>query len=357
MRLQSPLVYHKGSVIGIDIGGHSAKLAQVRRASKGVEVLVYGHVNFVPESIVEGVVVDPETLAKSLKPLLTESVKSKVGSHKVATALPVSKVFTRILRLPPMEKSDLEEAVRLESEQSIPVPQTDLYMDHEIIGTSKTAKGEVHTDVLLVAAPRAIVDSYVSLFSLLGLEIAAIEIGLMSIARTLVATQRLDGPSIIIDCGAESADLAIFDKVIRLTGTVKVGGDHITAALVKGLGITTEQANEIKYKFGVGPSGLQAKVLETITPLLKTLTGEITKAIKYYTDRNPDRLVNNVILTGGGASMPGLAEYLASNLKTAKVSLANPWANMITKHVKALDSLEAPIYTTALGLALLEVMP
>jgi len=356
--LQSPLVYHKGSLFGIDIGSHSAKLAQVRRTGKGVEVMAYGHVDFAPETVVEGVVVDPDSLAKAIKPLLDGGIGGvKFTSRKIATALPIAKGFTRILQLPPMEKKDLEEAVKLEAEQSIPVPETDLYMDHEVIGTTKNDKGENHTDVLLVAAPRAIVDSYVKLFGLLDLEIVAIEVSLMAIARTLIATQPALGPTLIVDFGSESADLAIIDKVIRLTGTIAVGGDQITASLVKNLGITAEQANEIKYKFGVGPSGLQAKVMETINPLLKSLTSEITKAMKYYQDRNLGHQISNVTLTGGGASMPGMAGYLAEGLKGTNVSISNPWSNLITKHVKALDSLEAPMYATALGLALLEVMP
>jgi len=351
--LQSSLVYHKGSIIGVDIGSHTAKLAQVHKSGKGIDVLVYGHIDFGPETVVEGVIVDPENLAKVIKPLLANVHGS---AHKVATALPVAKVFTRILRLPPMEKSDLEEAVRLEAEQSIPVTQTDLYMDHEIIGTVKTDKGETHTDVLVVAAPRAIVDSYVKLFGLLNLEIAAIEISLMSIARTQTVAQQKGGPVLMIDFGASSADLAIVDGVVRLTGTVGFGGDKITATLAKNLGITPEQANEIKFKFGIGPSGLQSKVMTAINPLLKGLASEITKALKYYKDRYQGQEVKAIILSGGGASMPGLLQYLTENFTAATVSLANPWSNLNTTHVKALDSLESPLYTTVLGLALVEVM-
>lgn len=351
--MQSSLLYHKGSIFGVDIGSHTAKFAQVRKSGKGIEILVYGHVDFGPETVVEGVVVDPENLAKIIKPLLVGNIHG--NAHKVATALPVAKVFTRILRLPPMDPGDLDEAVRLEAEQSIPVPQTDLYMDHEIIGSVRTDKGETHTDVLLVAAPRAIVDSYVKLFGLLDLELASIEISLMAIARTL-ATSKRSAPTLIVDLGASSADLAISDSVIRLTGTVDVGGDKITASLVKNLGITAEQANEIKYKFGIGPSGLQSKVMTAINPLLKSLTSEITKALKYYRDRYEGQEVTTITLSGGGASLPGLAQYLAENVKGVTITVANPWANVNTAHVKALDSLESPLYTTALGLALVEVV-
>lgn len=350
--MQSPLIYHKGSLFGIDIGSHSAKLAQVRHTNKGIEVLAYGHVDFVPQTVVEGIVVDPETLAKAIKPLITKGIGSHFSAHKVATALPVAKVFTRILQLPPMGPSDLIEAIKLEAEQSIPIPETDLYMDHEIIGSGKDKNGVAHTDVLLVAAPRAIVDSYVKLFAALNLEIAAIEVGLMAIARMLTSTKQISGPALIVDFGSSSADLAVFDGVIRLTGTVGVGGDQISKQLVTSLGITFEQANEIKYKFGIGPSGLQAKVLEAISPLLKSLTSEINKASKYYLDRNPSRKIDTIVLSGGGASMPGMAQYLTKNLAGVKVRVANPWENLLTAHVKALDSLEAPMYATALGLAL-----
>lgn len=354
--MQSSLIYHKGSLFGIDIGSRSAKLVSVRKTGKGIEVLAYGHADFSVETVVEGIVVDPESLAQTLRPLITQAIGSaKLGTHKVTTALPVSQVFTRILQLPPMDPADLIEAVKLEAEQSIPIPQTDLYMDHEIIGTSKTANGDTHTDVLLVAAPRAIVDSYVKLFGLLGFDIAAIEVSLMAIARTLVYTHQISGPTLIVDFGSGSADLAVFDKVIRLTGTSPIGGDQISQALAKNLGITIEQANEIKYRFGLGPSGLQAKIFEAIMPQLKSLVSEINKASKYYLDRNPNHQITTIVLSGGGASMPGLSQYLSENFKTLKVQVANPWSNLITARVKALDSLSAPMYTTALGLALLEM--
>ncbi len=354
--MQTPLVYRKSSLMGLDIGSHNAKLVQVRHGNKGVDVVAYGHVNFTAESVVEGIVVDPESLAKQIAPVLTSS-GSKFSAKKVATALPVAKVFTRTLQLPIMDKKDLEEAIRLEAEQSIPVPPTDLYMDYEIIGINKPEKGEPHTDILMVAAPRAIVDSYVKLITALGLGIAAVEISLMSITRSVMAASNAQGPSLILDFGSISADLAVYDQVIRFTGTIPVGGDQVTAALVKNLGITTEQANEIKYKFGIGTSGLQSKVMEALDPLLKSLISEMKKAMKYYQDRTTGKQqISSVVVSGGSANMPGLTDYLTKSLGVP-LTVANPWQNLGIKHVKSPDPLEAPMYATAIGLALLEVMP
>ncbi|WP_446893565.1 type IV pilus biogenesis protein PilM, partial [Acinetobacter sp. NS4_7] len=85
----------------------------------------------------------------------------KITSKRVASALPVAKVFTRVIELPPMNPADLGAAVRLEAEQYIPVPLPDLYIDYEIIESKAD-----QIQVLMVAAPRAIVDSYLKLFDL-----------------------------------------------------------------------------------------------------------------------------------------------------------------------------------------------
>jgi type IV pilus assembly protein PilM len=161
-------------------------------------------------------------------------------------------------------------------------------------------------------------------------------------------------PALIVDFGSTSADLAVYDQVIRLTGTTAGGGDQITAALVKNLGITPEQAGEIKIKFGIGPSGLQSKVVEALSPLLKSLITEMKKAIKYYQDRNPGKQIKSVVVTGGSANVPGLINYLSQNLGL-EVSVMNPWTNLRLKHLKSPPQLEAGLYSTAIGLALAEV--
>jgi type IV pilus assembly protein PilM len=353
--LKSPLVYHKGPLLGIDIGSHAAKIVQVRHSGRGVDVVGYGHVSFAPETVVEGIIVDPEGLAQVIQPVLAGSTGAKFTARRVASALPISRVFTRTMQLPTMEPKDLDDAIRTEAEQSIPVPPSDLYIDHEIIGTSKTDKGETRTDVMMAAAPRAIADSYVKLFKSLNLDLSLLEVSLMSDTRAISAASKSLGPALVVDFGSASADLAVYDGVIRFTGTIAVGGDQITATLVKNLGITAEQANEIKYKFGIGPSGLQAKVLEALDPLLKSLVNEIKKAIKYYQDRAAGKVtINQVIATGGSSNMPGLLDYLTKALGVP-ATLANPWTNLGLKHVKPVDALEAPLYTTAIGLALLEV--
>jgi type IV pilus assembly protein PilM len=347
MRL--PLVYHDKPVFGFDLGTRTAKLIQLKPAHKSLNVIGYGSVNFPAEAVVEGIVVDPEIIANEVKPLMKHMPYGKITAGRVAGSLPVSKVFTRVLDLPPMNQNDLTQAVRLEAEQYIPVPLADLYIDYETIETNKD-----RNEVLMVAAPRAIVDSYIKLFDILGLEVAFLESSLSAATRAVVASMPLDKPTLVADIGSTSIDLTVHDKVIRLTNTIPLGGDTLTQQLVKDLKVKPVEANEIKFKFGVGPSGLQPKVMASLGAPLKRMCDEMRKVIKYYHERNDNaRKIELIIVGGGSASMPGFLEYMAAEI-SIPVVVAAPWEGLSTKGMPNVKSIEAPMYTTAIGLARLE---
>ena len=188
---------------------------------------------------------------------------------------------------------------------------------------------EAQLSVLMVAAPRAIVNSYIQLFDILGLEIDSIEASLTSITRAMLLGGASDKATLVIDFGSRSADLAIYDRVVRLTGSITVGGDDLTTTMSKNLGITLDQANEMKYKFGIGKSGLQGKITEALTPQLQQITSEMKKVIKFYADRNDKKPpISTIILSGGSASMPGLGEYLSAQLGLP-IQVGNTWAGGI----------------------------
>lgn len=344
-----PLFYKDEPVFGFDLGTRTAKMIQLKKTKKGLAVVGYASANFPGEAIVEGIIVDPEEIVDAMKPVLKKVSAGKITSRRVAASLPVSKVFTRVLELPPMNASDLTQAVTLEAEQYIPVPTADLYIDYEIIEANSDK-----SQVLMVAAPRAIVDSYIKLFDLMGLEVALIESSLSAATRAVVAAMPLDKPTLVADIGSTSIDLTIYDKVIRLTNTIPLGGDTLTQQLVKDLHIKPAEANEIKFKFGVGPSGLQPKVVASLGAPLKHMCDEMKKVIKYYEERSENkRPLETIIVGGGSASMPGFLEYMAAEI-SVPVIVASPWDGLLTNDVPAAKGQNAPMYTTAIGLARLE---
>lgn len=348
--MRIPLVYREQPIFGFDLGTRTAKMIQLKPVgSNKMQVLGYGYANFPEEAIVEGIIVDPQEIAAALKPLMKEMTFGKISANRIAASLPVAKVFTRVLELPHMNPTDLGQAVRLEAEQYIPVPLPDLYIDYETIEA-----GSDRSEVLMVAAPRAIVDSYVKLFDLMGLEVALIDSSLSAATRAIVSATPLNKPTLVADIGSTAIDLTVHDKVIRLTDTISMGGDTLTQQLMKDLGIPREQANEIKYKFGIGPSGLQPKVMASLGAPLNKMCAEMRRVMKYYQDRGSQkRKIEAIIVGGGSASMPGFLEYMAAQINVPVV-VAEPWAGLELKHIKAVSKFDAPMYTTAIGLARLE---
>lgn len=347
--MRVPLIYHQKPIFGFDLGTRTAKLVQLKPSHKGYDVLGYGYANFPGEAVVEGIIVDPEEIANALKPLLKQMSYGKITANRVAVSLPVSKVFTRTLQLPPMEDSDLAEAVRLEAEQYIPVPLSDLYIDYEIIESDKEK-----IDVLMVASPRAIVDSFMKLFEVMNLEVAFIESSLASVIRSTSADLPKDKTTLVADFGSVSIDLTVFDKVIRLTDTIPVGGDHLSDSLVKELGVALDKANEIKYKFGLEKSDIQPQIMAALDKQLVTIVTEMKRVIKYYNEKaGKEREVETVLLSGGSAGLAGLTEYLTNALRMP-VTLSNPWHGLKLHRIQEISKRDIAIYTTAIGLARLE---
>lgn len=343
----TPVFYKSKPVFGIDIGFSSIKVMQINTASKNPKIEGYGFGAFDNKAMKNGVIIDHEAIAKSMYELVANNIVGQLSTRRVTTAVPVGRSFNRILSLPNMSRSDLDEAVKMEAEQYIPVPIDDLYVDYLI-----SEQDEDMTEVLVVAAPRAIIDSYVTVFEILGLETAAIETSINAGTRLVKHAEDTDVPTLIIDFGSKSTDLSIFDKVLRVTGTVAAGGDNMTDAIAKELGVTKQQAHTIKNKYGIDASKKQKQVVASVRPILDKLVLEIKKMDRFYQDRSgAENKIQQVIILGGGANMPGLSDYLTDKIRIP-TRMCNPWLNLSFGDIQPPHQLEKTLYATAAGLAL-----
>jgi type IV pilus assembly protein PilM len=164
--MNSAFFYQDKPLFGLDIGFNSLKVIQVEGQNKEFAVAGYGVTSFDPKAIVNGVIVDPESIARVAHELFAKNLIGNISTRRVNVAIPASKTFNRTITLPKLAKKDLDEAVRLEAEQYIPVPIDELYIDYGII-----TENEKGIELLAVAVPKKIIDSYMTLMNLLGLEV------------------------------------------------------------------------------------------------------------------------------------------------------------------------------------------
>lgn len=308
----------------------------------------YGVTGFSPSAIRDGVIVDPEAIAKVAYELFKNQLIGDITTRRVALAVPAAYTFTRTLTLPKLASKDLADAIRLETEQYVPVALDDLYLDYDVINHT-----EKDQELLAVAIPRNIIDSHVLLTDLLGLEVVALETTIGAANRLFVQAEQSDIPTVLIDLGSLSSDITIYDKGLIVTGTVPGGGDSFTQAIAAKLHVTREEAHVIKTKYGLGLSKKQKEITDSLSPILDQMIKELRRMIRYYEERTAtDRKIGQIVTMGGGANMPGLSEHL-TNLIRLPVRMCDPWQHMDFHGLQPPNTIEKSMYVTVSGLALM----
>jgi len=346
--------FHDKPLFGLDIGHGSLKVMQLsERPAKTPakdyhpHIVGYGFTSFDKAALEDGVVVQPEIIAKAALDLFKNHLIGDITTRRVAIAIPAYRTFTRSLSLPKLKQNELDEAVKLEAEQYISIPLEELYLDYEVI-----KRGADSIELFVVAVPKTIVDSYLDLAQILGLETVLIEPTLTSSGRLFLVDPQSDTASLIIDFGSVSSDISIFDKHILVTGTVQGGGENFTNSIKNKLGVSLQEAGLIKTRYGLGVSKQQTAIKETLEPTLQQIVKEIRRMIRYYEERyGSERPISQIITLGGGANIPGLTEYLTDTMRLA-VRNSDPWQYIGPKGLQLPAPADKPMYATVAGLSL-----
>lgn len=353
MDLSSKLSFHREQpLFGLDIGHSSMKIMQLEKGS-GLKpkVVAYGVSNYYPENAISnGVIVNYEVLAHTMRELFSDRLVGAITTKRVACTVPTSHTFSRPMTLPAMDKGQIEEAVRLEAEQYIPIPLENLYLDYDIAHQDAN-----NIELLVVATPKNIVDSTIRFLESIGFIPVALE-PTMNAAARLFSTADLSHAeaSLLIDFGSVAVDIAVFDQTMFVNSTVSGGSDTLTNLIAKRFNVTPSEAYVIKSQYGIGPGGKAMAVLEAVRPILEPVVREVRKIMRYYDERAAGRRrkISQIITTGGGGTMRGLSEYLSRELNLPTRRL-DPWPNIDFGELQPPTDLASSMYVTVAGEAIL----
>jgi len=222
-------------------------------------------------------------------------------------------------------------------------------MDYTRVGGDDEKMG-----VFIVAMPKHIIDSYLLLSRMLGLEAIALQTSSGAGAHLFTRDSQSDIPSLLIDFGSNSADITVYDHGPAVSGTVACGSELITSAIARELNVTEKEAALIKAKYGLGLSKKQQQIEAALDPILSLLIKEIKRTARYYEEHSNDkRKISQVVIAGGGANMPGLTDYLTSNLRMA-VRAFDPTTYLEFGQLQPFNLTERMSYVTAVGLAVID---
>lgn len=311
-------------------------------------VLGYGSVDLEPTKVKEAFEGDGAYLISHLSTLLKEKIVGTLPSNHAIIGIPTSRTYSRTFTVPTSVEKVLHDAVLTEADQYIPIPSNALYIDHEIIERDKN-----NLTVLMSAVSQPVVDSILHVVNEAGLRPILIEPSISAVARLLAATEDGHLPTVIVDIGPAGTDIAILDnEVIRVTGSVAIGGNTLTLAIAKKLNISLENAHQLKVLNGLSTGPRQQKLVSALEPSLERIATEVQKIMRYYNERiSKDHKLEQLLVVGSGSNVPGIGEYFTDKLVMA-ARVASPWQRLDFGKLPEPARQFRPRYITVAGLAI-----
>lgn len=352
-----PWTFRRGyePLLGIDVGASAIKLVELGGVLDQPTVLRCAAQSLEKGWVAEGNVEKFDEVADALRRLLRVS---GAKTRRAALALPSASVIARKLTIPDgLGEDALEVHIESEAAQHLPFPIAEVALDYCVMGSSPTVAGAL--EVLMVAARKDKVADRQGLAEAAGLEPVIIDVesyaARLAAARIIQALPDQGKGRLIalFEIGSLSTSLQVLrgDEVIYERDQ-PIGGFTLTQSIARRYALSTEEA-ERKKKMSVElPTDYPQTVLQ---PFLDTLAQEMERALQFFFTSTPHNRVDHVLLSGGTASLPGMADIVAK-VTGFDTRVLDPFDGMVGG-VKIASGLAPTAFLVATGLALRRFHP
>ena len=341
----------KQPLLGIDISSTCIKLIELSQSGNRYRVESYTVEPLPTNSVVEKSISDVGAVSNAL----SKAVKRcGAKTRRCALAVPASAAISKSITMPAnIPDDELEGQIQLEADQYIPYSLDEVNLDFEVLGTSDVTPNTV--DVLLAASRTEIVETRCSIAEAAGLEPVIVDI----------ESYATEGTSPLIDHHGETdADrtVAIFDIGATMTSISVVhndqlvymreqafGGRQLTEEIMRRYGLSFAEAGLAKKEGGL-PDNYVPEILNNFKD---TLTQQTQRLLQFFYASSQHTEVDQIILGGGCASIPGIDEMVEQQTQTTTV-IANPFSRMsfASKINQQRLGNDAPALLIAVGLAM-----
>jgi len=319
-------------VFGLDIGFEVIKLCELSRHGNSVHVVGLSEIPITERILEKDRIKNKAATANLIKEARRKAKPHSISASQIVTALPETFVFSKTIRLPKMSQIELQTAAPNEAAQYLPIPVSEVYVDYQIL---LTHPDEPLMDVLIAAAPKRLVDDYVEMAKMAGLELAALETKPIAAGRALIPEKSNEGIA-ILHMGTELSRISIWDNgKIRLVTTTAVGKNQILE-FFQASNSSFSDSSKIDLSdtedLDVGP--------------LSQIVEAVNEAIRYHQNRGykPSKIAR-IEICGSAALVKNIDRYVEKNTKIPS-RIAQPKFRLNQKI--------SPDDITAFGLALRE---
>lgn len=340
------------ALVGIDISSSAVKVLELSKDGEQYRVERYAVEPLPQNAVVEHAITEVEQVADAVDRAVK---RSGTRLKSAAVAVPSANVITKIIKMPAnLTDQDRQTQIEMEADHYIPYPLDEVNLDYQVLGSQEPNAPEV--DVIMAACRKEVVDDYLAVIQGRGLSptVVDIETYAMEHSYELIANHMPGGGMekavAILDVGATTTTINVMHNNRSVyTRHHTFGGRQLTEEIQRRYGLSYEEAGLAKKQGGL-PDNYQTDVLR---PFMEAMCQEIMRALQFFYSSSPFNNVDQLLLAGGCAQIPGIDELVAARIGVPSM-VANPFASMsISSRIKPqLLSNDAPSLMIACGLAL-----
>lgn len=341
-------------IVAIDIGTSSIKLAELDSTRKGWTLRRFGVVTLSPGWVKEGEILEPQSVALTLKTLL-QSVKCK--RKNVASGMFGNGVIVKRISMAPIEENLIAEAIKWEAEQYIPFDVNEAAIDYHILRTKQRSEND-NLDILLIGAKQEFVFRFIESVESADLKCSILDVSGFALANCFEANYgRQEGLTALLNIGAGVTNLVIVENgEVVFSRDSSVGGQTYTNELHKAMGVSLQEAESLKISASLGQE-VPPEVLTIMTSTTEQVVDEIRNAFEFFVATGGGGRVNKIYVTGGSIFIPKLVESVAASVGVP-FEVLNPFQtitydtkNLTADYVQQIQS----ICPVAIGLGMREL--
>lgn len=318
----------KQDYVGVKVGASQIAAAQVHN-NGGSKLVKLAREPLEPGVVVGGEVKDIAALGRALDEFFKKHELPRKG---VRLGIGTNRVGVRVLDVEGVDdEKQLANAVTFRAHEALSIPMDQAVMDYHVVESQQLDNGGVSHRVILAAAYREPIDQFAAAFDAAEIQLDAIDVEAFALLRAVApAGVHADGERtavVALALGHDRTTLAISDgRVCDFTRVLEWGGGRLDAAIARELGVTTEEAAEVKLGLALNDDDpAHARTRNAIKHELTTLARELVASLQFY-QAQPDSLaLAEILVTGGTTRMPGFVEEL-ERLIRARVRSADPLA-------------------------------
>ncbi len=342
----------KPPMVGIDISSSAIKVLELSKNGEHFRVERYAVEPLPQNAVVEHAITEVEQVAEAVERAIK---RSGTRCKHAAVAVPAAHVITKTIKMAGgLTDQDRFNQIEMEADHYIPYPLDEVNLDYQVLESPEANTEDV--DVLMAACRKEIVDDYIAVVQGPGLtpRVVDIETYAMENAYSLIA-QHMPGGGMektiaILDIGATTTNINVIHNNRSIyTRDHAFGGRQLTEEIQRRYGLSYEEAGLAKKQGGL-PDNYQTDVLR---PFMEAMCQEIMRALQFFYSSSPFNSVDQLLVAGGCAQIPGIDELVAARIGVPAM-VANPFASMsLASRIKPqVLSNDAPSLMICCGLAL-----